>query len=198
MLRQLDAMREQLLAVLRSEKALSEQTVRSADMRQSLESGHLYVSGFLAETMHAHLEAIAEFSPQAWKLILLYIALTATSLFLCVEYNQLSLLLDFVWYASSLYLCYRLLLHAAILRHTAREIEAERARYDHKLSGAPAPTGWPAEWVDWILFPLVGPGVTGFVPCRSRPSELVGMRCCQAMLWMHLYRLGEYATDPYR
>ena len=24
------------------------------------------------------------------------------------------------------------------------------------------------------------------------------MRCLQAMLWVHFYRLGEYATDPFR
>ena len=42
------------------------------------------------------------------------------------------------------------------------------------------------------------PGVTGFVPFQRKPSELVGIRCLQAMLWVHFYRLGEYATDPFR
>ena len=105
MLRQLDAMREQLLAVLRSDSALKQQVERSADQRQSVENGVLYVSGFLAETMHAHLELVADFSPQTWMLILAYVGLLETSLLLCVEYNQLSLLLDVVWYLGSLYLC---------------------------------------------------------------------------------------------
>ena len=195
--RQLDAMREQLLAAVRSDQELSGFVQRSADMRQSVDDGCLYVSGFLAETTHAHLEHMCDLAPHAWMLIMLYVSLTASSLYMCVEYNQLSLLLDLLWYATSLYLGYRLLLHAAILRSTAREIEAERIS-SRRLSAAPRAHGWPAEWIDWILFPIIGPGVTGFVPFRSKPSELVGMRCTQAMLWVNIYRLGEYATDPFR
>jgi hypothetical protein len=195
--RQLDAMREQLLAAARSDKDLSERVQRSAEIRQSVDDGHLYVSGFLAETTHAHLEHMCDFASQTWMLVLLYVSLTAASLYMCVEYNQLSILLDLVWYTGSLYLGYRLLLHAAILRSTAREIEAERIS-NRRLSGEARAHGWPAEWIDWLLFPIVGPGVTGFVPFRSKPSELVGMRCLQAMLWVNLYRLGEYATDPFR
>ena len=197
--RQIDAMREQLLQVLSSEPTLREKIERSADLKASVDRGSLYVSGFLAETIHAHMAILAEFSNNTWLLILLYVCSTSTSLFMCVEYRHLTLALDVLWYGSSAYLCYRLLLHAATLRQTAREQEQQHAgRRSQRASGKPSRTGWPAEWVDWLLFPFVGPGVTGFVPCRPRPSELVGMRCLQAMLWVHFYRLGEYLTDPFR
>ena len=109
---------------------------------------------------------------------------------MCAEYRHLTFALDVLWYAASIYLCYRLLLHAGTLRETARDLERERNR-TNTWSARPARNGWPAAWVDQILFPLVGPGVTGFVPFSSKPSELVGIRCLQAMLWVHFYRLGE-------
>lgn len=184
------------------------------------------MSGFLAETIHTHMAILAEFSNSTWLLILVYVCTTSSSLFLCAQYRHLTLALDVLWYCASAYLCYRLLLHAATLRQTAREQEQERRR-THRPSGRPPRPGWPAEWVDWLLFPFIGPGVTGFVPCRPRPSEIVGMRCLQvchlprspilpwpftafshtlcmvysplqAMLWVHFYRLGEYLTDPFR
>ena len=147
--------------------------------------------------VHAHMELLAQFSPRTWMLIFFYVATTAFSLFMCIGYNHLTFALDLLWYAASVYLAYRLLLHAATLRQTARELEAERHR-THRPSGRPARSGWPLPWVDWLLFPFVGPGVTGFVPFARKPSELVGIRCLQAMLWVHFYRLGEYATDPFR
>ena len=37
--------------------------------------------------------------------------------------------------------------------------------------------------------------MTGFVPC-SRPSELIGIRFLQGVLFVQFYRVGEYLTDP--
>jgi hypothetical protein len=196
--RQLDAMREQLLSAVRSEPFVQSQLERSAELRSSVDSGTLYVSGFLAETMHAHVELLADFSPYTWMLLELYACLTASMMgFMCFEWRTVAIGLDVLWYASSLYLCYRLSLHASELRQTARQLSAERQRTRRPNGPLSARSGWPAIWVDWLLFPIVGPGATGFLPGSRKPSELVGLRCTQAMLWGHLYRLCEFATDPF-
>ena len=198
--RQLDAMRSQLLAYIRSNAQLKAKVERDGALRESVEQQRLYVSGFLAEMMHAHTELISEFSPHTWFLMELYAAFTAGTLYMCVGYVHLTLFVDVVFYGGSLYILYRLLLHRFLLRQSARDLELETRRPPRPRGAKARPlrTGWPAEWVDWLLFPLVGPGITGFVPMSHKPSELVGLRCLQGMLWLHLYRLALYAIDPYR
>ena len=62
-------------------------------------------------------------------------------------------------YGVTVYLSYRLLLHAAILR----QIERDRCR-GSTMSSATLRTGWPHHFIDRILFFVAGPGVTGFCP----------------------------------
>ena len=126
--RQLDAMRSQLLAYIRSNAQLKAKVERDGALRESVEQQRLYVSGFLAEMMHAHTELISEFSPHTWFLMELYAAFTAGTLYMCVGYVHLTLFVDVVFYGGSLYILYRLLLHRFLLRQSARDLGLETRR----------------------------------------------------------------------
>lgn len=189
-LRRLDAMRGQLLAAARSDPRVA---ASGEQVKASVDEGRLYVSGFVAQSAREHAARLCDFSAVTWTLILLYIFLLASALNWCAPFKSLLFWFDVVWYASSTYLFYRLVLHGLLLRHGARQQHIVETTWPRpKLR-----TGWPQPWWDRLTFVVVGPGVAGFVPCRARPSPLVGARCVQAMLWLHFYRLGQYLTDPF-
>ena len=63
---------------------------------------------------------LADFAPSVWALCLLYIALLAIALLGCTPSAVLLLGFDLIWYVSSIYLAWRVLLHSTTLRQGAR------------------------------------------------------------------------------
>lgn len=147
-----------------------------------------YVSAFLSEVIHAHVDRITHFTPSTWLLFESYVLLMAFALYSCAPWRSFTLALDWIWYGATVYLGYRLLLYATLLRRISRELSRERND---------PPCAWPQQWLDRILFPIIGPGVTGFAPWGV-PSEAVGIRCMQASLLVQFYRVGQFVTDPVR
>lgn len=181
--RRLAAMRAQLLAAVRTVPSLASAVAAAESLKEDVARGELYVSGYVAESILTHVRLLVDFAPSTWLLVALYFSMLAASLAACAGGFRLQMWTDGLWYVSSIYLAWRVLLHSTTLRQ-----------------GAGRPwrwTTWPAGWLDRLLFPLVGPGVAGWVPFMAQPSGLVSVRCLQAMLWLQLYSLGKIATDPF-
>ena len=105
--------------------------------------------------MHAQLMRLSDYSPSAWLLTELYLGLMAILLYYCTPWRSVTTVLDVLWYTSTAYLSYRIVLHGAILRQISRS--RAPAYSSHVL---PLQTGWPHPWVDRLLFLVIGPGVT--------------------------------------
>ena len=73
--------------------------------------------------------------------------------------------MDALWFFSTGYLSYRLLLHAAILRQISRQLS--------NRSGALG-TGWPHPWADRILFFVVR-SPSSHIRARPPPSSYSGL-----------------------
>ena len=182
--RRLEAVRAMLLAAARTEPRLATAVSEMDGVKETVSRGELYVSGFVAEAIHAHVRLLVDFTPVTNLLCIGYVGALAIGVGGCTNATLLFTLGDLLWLLGTLYLSWRILLHSTTLRQGARR--------------GPVRNPWPAGWVDRLLFPLVGPGVTGFVPCSaSPPSALVAIRFLQAMVWFHTFRVGYYFTEPF-
>lgn len=222
-MRQLDAMRAQLLSALRAEPRAQHKLESDAKLKTTVESGSLYVSHFIGDVGHAQLKILVDFTPSTWAIMEAYFLVLGGALFFCACWRSLTLFFDVLWcadshtplathvpdvpsptrtartrprtlpcpplasvqasitsvasirYGATIYLGWRLLLHGSILR----QIERDRLSRHREDGGGFLRTGWPHEWIDRLLFFVVGPGVTGFRPWAA-PSAPVGCRCIQA------------------
>ena len=111
-MRQLDAMRAQLIGALRTDPRVQEQISSSSEMRTAVERGSLYVTYFLTEVIHAHVERITQFTPFVWLLVELYVLVMGSSLYACASWRTLTLILDWLWCATHPHPC------ATLSRHT--------------------------------------------------------------------------------
>jgi len=190
-MRQLDAMRAQLLSALRAEPRAQHKLESDAKLKTTVESGSLYVSHFIGDVGHAQLKILVDFTPSTWAIMEAYFLVLGGALFFCACWRSLTLFFDVLWYGATIYLGWRLLLHGSILR----QIERDRLSRHREDGGGFLRTGWPHEWIDRLLFFVVGPGVTGFRPWAA-PSAPVGCRCIQVAVLVQFYRIGAYLTDP--
>jgi hypothetical protein len=117
--RQLDAMRVQLLDAC---STLSRDKLeRDTALKKTVESSCLYVSYYLSQVYHAQLKTLTDFTPSSWAILMVYFGTLGGALFFCAPWRALTLLADWLWYGTSVYLSYRLIYHNFILRKMERD-----------------------------------------------------------------------------
>mmetsp|Transcript_37110 Transcript_37110/g.90527 ORF Transcript_37110/g.90527 Transcript_37110/m.90527 type:complete len:301 (+) Transcript_37110:437-1339(+) len=152
---------------------------------------HVSIPGFLSSTMFEDIDQLIEFPSSSWALIILYAFFVLVALQLTCGrdgvYYLILISADAVWFYGTAYLSLRLFVH---------QIRLQRLPWTFVKGVLKPHSLWPAAFID-RLFVFSGPGFTGFVPWKSKPSEKLGLLFLQATMFFQLYILLETSTEKF-